>query len=778
MKSMNKIGWSILVISLILSITQAKAQDIVYERGETIYYELDQDAAPVVRTALSMFEGDLDSVLDASLKKSDKQGDRKLIIHTLKSNETKDSIASRHEAFRIEAKEGNLRITGSDANGTAYGIMELSRMLGVSPWVWWADSTPKRREQWVIKTDFLTEQAPAVLYRGIFINDEDWGFNPWSWKNYEPSDREGEVGPKTYRAVFELMLRLRANILWPAMHEVTIPFYFVEGNREMADLYGITIGTSHCEPLQRSTPVEWPLAGKGDYDYVNNSKNVCQFWEERVKEVAGSNNYFTIGMRGVHDGKMQGAKTIEEQRVVLERVFKDQRALIGKYAHSDAASVPQVFIPYKEVLDIYRSGLEVPEDVTLMWCDDNYGYMRSQPNELEQARKGGNGLYYHISYWGRPHDYLWLASTSPALIRTELERAYNHQVQQIWIFNVGDIKPAEYLLEYCLDLAWDKEILHNRDSNVHLKSWLTREFGETTACKLVPLWNEYYALSYQRRPEFLGNTRTEERSEPIYNIVKDLPWSDREVTERLKSCEKLEKEIQRLSLQVDEPGRAHWFQLVEYPMLSFCAMNRKMLGAQLARHGKAAWRASTVAFDEILNLTERYNSMLNGKWRYMMDCRPRKLSVFMPVDTTQISLPLPEPSEKKWKISPSDGEFSNSAYMVKELGYSREALALQEGDAFSATLPRSSEALTVTLAFVPTHPAGNERLEVKVDIEGEKPCYISYETYGRSEEWKNNVLRNQALRSITLPPSSKERKISIQALTAAVILDELIIRAM
>lgn len=770
---MNK--YFLLVISIILSTIPVAAKEIVFSKRETIRYELDNSAEPVVHTALNMFEGDLNRVLEASLIKNDKDGNEKLIIHTLTNKETNDRIASQHEAFRIEVKEGNLYVTGSDANGTAYGIMELSRMIGVSPWEWWADSTPAPREKWVIPSGFLSEQSPAVLYRGIFINDEDWGLNPWSWKNYEPSDRKGEIGPKTYQAVFELMLRLRANILWPAMHEITIPFYFVKGNLEMAGRYGITIGTSHCEPLQRSTPVEWPIAGKGDYDYVNNSENVFKFWEERVKNVAGSKNYFTIGMRGVHDGKMQGAKTIEEQRTVLERVFKDQRALIGKYVNKDVASVPQVFIPYKEVMDIYRSGLEVPEDVTLMWCDDNYGYMRSLPDEQEQVRKGGNGLYYHISYWGRPHDYLWLASTSPALIQTELERAYNHQVRQIWIFNVGDIKPAEYLLEYCLDLAWDKDILGNRDSNIHLKNWLTREFGEEMAGRLVPLWNEYYAMSYERRPEFLGNTRTEE-GDPVYSSVKDLPWTDSEVADRLERCESMELEIQRLYLLMNESNRAHWFQLVEYPMLSFSAMNRKMLGGQLARHGKVPWSISTDAFNDIVGMTETYNSMQNGKWEFMMDYKPRNLPVFLPLDTTQTSLPLPEPSGREWRFTPSDGKFSPSSYRVNQLGYSREALVLKLGDTYTATLPKSSDVLSVTFAFVPNHPEGTERLEVKIDIDGEKVRYISYETYDRSEEWKNNVLRNQALRTIALPPSTKERNISIQAVTPAVILDELVIR--
>lgn len=773
---MRKKHW-IVICLFVLSTIYIQAKDIVFSNGASIQYVIDKEVAPVVHSALSIFESDLNRVLNASLNQSSKTENGKLIIHTLNSNEISDNIANKHEAFRVEAKNGNLYVTGADANGTAYGIMELSRMLGVSPWEWWADSPITPKDNWVIQSGFVTEQSPSVLYRGIFLNDEDWGLLPWSWKNYEPSDIKGRIGPKTYESIYKLMLRLRANIIWPAMHEVTIPFFFVEGNKEMADSYGITIGTSHCEPLQRSTPVEWPAAGIGDYDYVNNSENVYKFWEERMKEVSGSNNYFTIGMRGVHDGKMQGATTIEEQRAVLERVIDDQRALISKHIDSEITKVPQVFIPYKEVLDIYRSGLEVPNDVTLMWCDDNYGYMRSLPNEQEQARKGGNGLYYHISYWGRPHDYLWLASTSPSLIRTELERAYEHNVKQIWIFNVGDIKPAEYLLEYCLDLAWDQELLYNRDSNIHLEKWLTREFGEEMAVKLVPLWNEYYALNYQMKPEFLGNTRTEERSEPAFNIVKDLPWSDRKVAERLERCEILENEIRELSLQIKESDYAQWYQLVEYPILAMSAMNSKMLNGQLARHGKVEWCKSTEAFDEIASLTEKYNNLLDGKWNYMMDFQPRGLPVFEPLDTTKTSFPVPEASGRRWNLKPSDGTFNSTSYTVNELGYSREALVLKQGDTFTATLPKTSGALTITLAFVPNHPPGIERLEVKVDIEGEKSSYISYETYDRSEEWKNNVLRNQALRTIVLPPSSKERIINIQSLTPAIIIDELIVES-
>jgi hypothetical protein len=178
---------------------------------------------------------------------------------------------------------------------------------------------------------------------------------------------------------------------------------------------------------------EWARRGEGDYDYVNNSKAVYNFWEKRVKEVAGQDNIYTLGMRGVHDGKMQGAKTVAEQKAVLERVLKDQRGMLAKYVDKDVEKVPQAFIPYKEVLDIYHAGLEVPEEVTLIWCDDNYGYIRHFPTEEERARKGGNGIYYHISYWGRPHDYLWLNTLSPAVAYQQMNEAYDRTFYRVTV---------------------------------------------------------------------------------------------------------------------------------------------------------------------------------------------------------------------------------------------------------------------------------------------------------------------------------------------------------
>ena len=400
------------ILSLFLFlITQLCWAQFNLPSGKPVKISCDNAEEKVVHTALDLLSRDCKAVLSASLLVDNEQGD--IIIGTVgkspliaKTGADVSALNGKKQAFLLTVlPDGKLLVAGSDAHGTAYGIMELSRLIGVSPWEWWADVVPGKKTSFTLPADYQTTQSPSVEYRGIFINDEDWGLMPWSSKNYESADQQ-QIGPKTNRRIFELLLRLRANTYWPAMHECTLPFFLTKGNREVAAEFGIFIGSSHCEPMVCSAAGEWRRRGEGDYDYVNNSASVYKFWEDRVKEVAGQENIYTLGMRGVHDGQMQGAKTVAEQKAVLERVLKDQRGLLEKYVNKDVTAIPQAFIPYKEVLDIYNAGLKVPDDVTLIWCDDNYGYIRHFPTPEEQARKGGNGIYYHVSYWGRPHDHL------------------------------------------------------------------------------------------------------------------------------------------------------------------------------------------------------------------------------------------------------------------------------------------------------------------------------------------------------------------------------------
>lgn len=539
--------------------------------GNPINVACNPNEKNVVWQALELFKRDYRNVFSDSVRISESQGN--IIVSTMGKNNPLmtslqvdfSSLEGKKQGFMIKVLPNNkLLVVGSDRHGTAYGIMELSHMIGVSPWEWWADVTPRKRDFFELPKDFEIVQSPSVEYRGIFINDEDWGLMQWSSLNYEPWHKPGRIGPRTNERIFELMLRLRVNYYWPAMHECTEPFFLTEGNREMAEKYGIYIGGSHCEPMASSTAVEWHRRGKGKYDYVNNPNEVYKFWEERVKEVSKQDILYTIGMRGVHDGQMNGAKTIEEQRKVLERVLVDQRTLLQKYVNPDITKVPQVFIPYKEVLDIYNSGLQVPEDVTLMWCDDNYGYIRHFPTAEERARKGGNGVYYHVSYWGRPHDYLWLGTFSPYLLFQQMKLAYDRGIQKMWILNVGDIKPAEYQIELFLDMAWDIEKVAKGGVWTHLESFLKREFGESIGKTLCPVMNEHYRLAYIRKPEFMGNTRVEEyRNSEYFQTVKDLPWSSAYLKQRVEDYNELSDKVQMIDSQIPDNRKDAFFQLVK-----------------------------------------------------------------------------------------------------------------------------------------------------------------------------------------------------------------------
>lgn len=564
----NRILFSFLAWVAVIVSVQGKQKDFVLQSGRPVAIACSGSEAPVVRTSLDLLSRDLQTVLSATAHIDINTGN--ILVGTIGQSKLIEqagidisALKNKKQAFMLAVSEdGKLVVAGSDSHGTAYGILEISRLLGVSPWEWWADVTPEKKETFRLSGKFRELQSPSVEYRGIFINDEDWGLMPWSNKTYEPSDVKGEIGPRTNERIFELLLRLRANTYWPAMHECTLPFFLTKGNREAAKKYGIFMGASHCEPMACNAAGEWKIRGKGAYDYVNNSPAVYQFWENRVKEVAGQEILYTLGMRGVHDGKMQGAKTVEEQKAVLNRVFVDQRGLLEKYVNKDVTQVPQVFIPYKEVLDIYHAGLQVPEDVTLMWCDDNYGYIRHFPTAEERARKGGNGVYYHVSYWGRPHDHLWLSTMSPSLIYQQMKQAYDQGIQKMWILNVGDIKPAEYQIELFMDMAWNLDKVSSEGVTAHLKHWLERELGTSCAKTILPVMQEHYRLAHIRKPEFMGNTREEEKN-PVYRVVKDLPWSEREINERLNAYSELSETVEKAASKVPVDRQSAYFELVK-----------------------------------------------------------------------------------------------------------------------------------------------------------------------------------------------------------------------
>ena len=719
----------------------AQARKFEIQQGETAYICMEKTDKQVASTALDILRSDFRKVLRAELQEVPSGEDAHIIARI--------SNSLGREAFSIEVnRKGQMVIEGGDAHGLAYGFLEVSRLMGVSPWEWWADATPRQLSSFTLKSNYTTHQQPSVEYRGIFINDEDWGLMPWA-NNYEGLGR-GKIGPKVNARIFELLLRLRANYYWPAMHECTHPFFLTEGNREMAAKYGIYVGGSHCEPMASSTAVEWGLRGKGDYDYVNNSDNVKEFWEERVRDVKDQEIVYTLGMRGVHDGKMQGAKTIEEQKAVLKRVISDQREMLSKHINGDLTQIPQVFIPYKEVLDIYNAGLEVPDDITLMWCDDNYGYIRHFPTEAERQRKGGNGVYYHVSYWGRPHDYLWLCTFSPNLLHQQMSMAYERGIQKMWILNVGDIKPAEYQIELFMDMAWNIDEVNRKGVEQHMSDFYAREFGKNHARAITEIMKEHYRLASIRRPEFMAGTRTEESDRKYWGTQRELPWSDGYKAQRIGDYRNISDKAEKIFKSIALDRRDTYFQLVKYPVQGATQMNYKYL---------CPLNESAEAYDSIASLTRIYNQGISnfGKWNGIMDMHPRRLSVFSPVTS-----PLAPSHEKEITENESD------------MALNMETKGECHTTTFSTPLTSTPSPLTFEVRLLPSHLVEGDKLSFQLTLDGTDSKEIEYQTYGRSEEWKQNILRGYAVRKITLPTNGKKKhKLTFTPLTPGVILQEI-----
>lgn len=524
-----------------------------------------------------------------------------------------------------------LLIAGSDRRGMIYGAVDLSREMGVNPWTWWADVAPRKTDRIRVSSARRLSASPSVQYRGIFLNDEDWGLQPWSAKTYDRAT--GTIGPKTYASIYELLWRLKANAIWPAMHNVTEPFYANLANPKLADDYAIVVGTSHAEPMLRNNVREWNEKTMGPYNFPANREAVLAYWRTRVRQSEPYESLYTVGIRGIHDSPMEGAATAEARKTVLEDVVAAQRDLLAGTG-KPPAQTPQVFTVYKEVEDVYNAGLKLPDDITLIWCDDNYGYLTRLSSPGEQKRVGGAGVYYHLSYWGAPHDYLWLATAHPGLIREEMGRAYDRNARKIWIANAGDIKPGEYLTQYFLDLAFDHD-LFAKTPRRHLQDWMAGIFGKKAAPAIADIMMRYYDLAFERRPEFMGWDETEQRP----NLIRQTAYTQSdgdEALRRLSAYAGLTAKAEAIAATLPDDRRDAYFELVLYPVRAAANLNARILNLDLSilygRQGRAGanWYAdrAKAAQDGIVADTAAYNAMLNGKWRYMMDMAPRRLPVF------------------------------------------------------------------------------------------------------------------------------------------------------
>ena len=760
-----------LLITLYCGVATA-ANIVWFDGANPISYQVVGKTDPVVKMALQMWSDDMEQVTGmrpvsgaTRLMNSEKRITDSTKAATIVIKQGKGS----DDGFRISAQNGQILIEGHNGRGTAYGLLELSRLAGVSPWIWWGDVVPEKRARLSLPETFSYEHTPSVAYRGIFINDEDWSLRRWS---------KDQMGPQTYRAIFQLLLRLRANTVWPAMHEGTLGFFTVKGNKEMADSCGILIGTSHCEPLLRNNVAEWDHKKRGPYNYITNREQVQQYWIERLKEVKGSEEFFTIGMRGIHDGSMEGVKTKEEKLNGLQQVIDDQRKLIRKYYRKDVEKVPQVFIPYKEVLEILESGLQVPDDVTLMWCDDNYGYMTRLSDAEQQKRPGGGGVYYHLSYWGRPHDHLWLTTTQPGLIYSEMKAAYDHNCRKLWIANVHDPKVAAYDLEFFLDMAWDIESITPSPSpsdegskmtlEQHLERWLCTQFGNEAGKQLFPAIKDFYRLCAIRKPEFMGWTQVELDKKKYpggKSRVADIGLTRQEAAERLEAFGRLKAIVDKCRLLI-RPELADAYEAhIAYPIYAAAAMTRKIVSDSATSH---------LAYEEIAALTHRYNALANGKWNGLMDAAPRQLPVFEDVCGR---LSDDEPFDGIACNAVDYNAASKGCQSIQMLGHSMNAVAIPKGGEliyeFDAPLPLEGqvEAILYT-AMIPTQPNDKGDLRYSVQIDDQQPVVISLKEKYRSEFWKLSVLRGQALKTTPVHISKGQHTLKIKALDDHIIMDQ------
>src|SRR5450432_1926875 len=465
-----------------------------------------QKVAELLQQDIEMITGEKPRILDVMPASADQL----IIIGSMDSSDIIRTLAAENKIHTITLKgqwekfqfqtldkpvkgiQRALIIAGSDKRGTAFGVLEMSKHMGVSPWYWWADVPAKKKKEVYIKKGLFIYGSPSVKYRGIFINDEAPAFSGWAKEKF------GGLNHQVYEKIFELLLRLKANYLWPAMwgnafndDDTLSPV--------LADEWGIVMGTSHHEPMLRAQQ-EWKRYGKGDWNYQTNDTILRAFWKKGIENMGTHESIVTVGMRGDGDKPMtEGTAT-----ALLERIVSDQRKIIEDITHKPANQTPQLWALYKEVQDYYDKGMRVPDDVTLLLCDDNWGNIRKLPKLNDKSRAGGYGIYYHFDYVGDPRNYKWINTNSVPRVWEQMHLAYAYGVDKIWIVNVGDLKPMEFPISFFLDYAWNPDKWNEDNLKDYYTNWAAQQFGNTYAKQIGDIIKKYSQYNARRKPELLS----------------------------------------------------------------------------------------------------------------------------------------------------------------------------------------------------------------------------------------------------------------------------------
>ncbi|KAI0056837.1 hypothetical protein BV25DRAFT_1831820 [Artomyces pyxidatus] len=507
-------------------------------------------------------------------------------------------------------------IIGADKRGTIFALYDHSEQFGVSPWYWWADVPVATHSSLFVAASGCSHGTPTVKYRGIFLNDEQPALQNWAMEKFTNGTGAALTGSPFnhffYTKLFELMLRMKSNYLWPAQWSSAFGVDDPE-NQFFADWYGIVMGTSHEEPMMRSIPVEWGLFGQGPWDYNTNSQNIYNFWVEGIERAKPYEGLYTVGMRGNGDLPLGPSTNI----ALLEKVVSDQRQIFtNQFNGTPLTSIPQVWTLYKEVEGYYDQGMRVPDDITLMWTDDNWGNIRRYPVLSERNRTGGAGVYYHFDYVGDPRDYKWIQSTQISKVFEQMSLAVDRQATEVWVVNVGDLKPLEMATEFFIAYGWNSTRWSLTNLNTFVSSWAQREFALNTqdSIEVASIIANMTMFLSRRKPELLNST--------TYSLI-----NYREADNVLAGWNTLNESATRIYNSLSSAHKAAFFQLVYHPVQAGYTLTNMWISAgnNNMRTYQARLSANDLAeqvqalFEQDYDLEHEYHTLLDGKWDHMMD---------------------------------------------------------------------------------------------------------------------------------------------------------------
>lgn len=595
----------------------------ISKEGKSTSLLVSSDDFPGVRRVASHLQSDIYKVTNAEpelIINNSAEKKEIIIIGTITKNPLIDKlivegkldvkdVTGKREVFVIDVIENPFQgvekaliIAGSDKRGTIFGIYDLAEKIGVSPWHFWADVPAKKKSEVYVKDMRYTVEEPEVKYRGIFINDEAPALTGWAFEKY------GGFNSKFYEHVFELLMRLKGNFLWPAMWGRA--FYDDDPeNPRLADEYGVVISTSHHEPMMRAHD-EWRRYGSGPWNYEKNEPTLREFWRTGIERMGEYESIVTLAMRGDGDEAMSPDANVS----LLQKIVQDQREILADVTKKDVTTIPQVWALYKEVQEYYDKGMRVPDDVTLLLCDDNWGNVRKLPYLKDEPRKGGYGIYYHFDFVGGPRNYKWLNTTQIEKVWEQMYLSYEYGAREIWIVNVGDIKPMEFPISFFLDFAWNPEKFSADDLPGYYVSWAEKQFGADHAKDIAEIVQSYTRFNSRRKPEML--------SPQTYSLV-----NFREAETVVKEYNQLADKARMIYEKMPADAKDAFYQLVLHPVEACANLNELYVttgkNRLYAGQGRALTNKLAVKVKELFNkdaaITDFYHQDLaNGKWNHMM----------------------------------------------------------------------------------------------------------------------------------------------------------------